>query len=154
MNRKLLICLLGLAGLSAASSVQAAQAVQVTGVWCRAAPLGALAGGCYATLTASADDRILSVSTPAADHGEVHTMSMTDGVMRMRQLVDGLALPAGVAVALKPGAEHLMIIGPKQQLKAGGVLPMTLRFAKAPPVTIQAPIRVAPPAADAGMGKR
>ncbi len=153
MNQRFKIALLFLAALIPGSRSMAAPRVLVADAWCRAAPVGALAGGCYLTLTALAGDRLLGVSTPAANHGEVHTMSMTDGVMRMRQLVDGLALPAGVAVALKPGGEHLMIISPKQTLKAGGVVPMTLRFAKAPPVTIQAPIRVGPPAAAASMAK-
>lgn len=95
----------------------------------------------------------MTVTTPAVDHGEIHTMSMTDGVMRMRRLADGLALPAGKAVALKPGAEHLMIISPRQPLAAGGTVPLTLRFAKAAPLTLTAPIRVAPaPAASRRMG--
>ncbi|UTP38459.1 copper chaperone PCu(A)C [Phenylobacterium sp. LH3H17] len=124
-----------------APATQAPAAVAVTGAWCRAAPVGALAGGCYLTLTASADDRLVSVATPAAKRAEIHSMDMTGGVMRMRQLKDGLALPAGKAVTLKPGAEHLMIIGPKQVLAAGGAVPLTLTFKKAPPQTISAPIR-------------
>lgn len=130
----------------------APQTVTAADAWCRAAPTGALAGGCYVTLTASADDRLVAVETPAADHGEIHTMSMTDGIMRMRKLDDGLALPAGQPVALKPGGEHLMIIAPKQPLAAGGEVPLTLRFAKAPAVTLSAPIRQAPtPAMSGGM---
>ena len=127
--------------LTAASTAAAAPKVQVADAWCRAAPVGALAGGCYVTLTASADDRLVAVETPAADHGEIHTMSMDDGVMRMRRLADGLALPAGKPVSLKPGAEHLMIIAPKQPLTAGRAIKLTLRFAKAPAVTLTAPIR-------------
>jgi copper(I)-binding protein len=119
--------------------------VQVSGAWCRAAPAGAAAGGCYLTLTASADDRLVAIETPAADHGEIHTMDMTDGVMRMRQLKDGIVLPAGEAVALKPGARHLMIIGPKETLAVGGVVPMTLKFSKAPDIRLNAPI-LTPPA--------
>lgn len=124
-----------------APATQAPAAVAVTGAWCRAAPVGALAGGCYFTLTSSADDRLVSVATPAAKRAEIHSMDMTGGVMRMRQLKDGLALPAGKAVALKPGAEHLMIIGPKQPLAAGGNVPLTLTFKTAPPQKINAPIR-------------
>ena len=124
-----------------APAPQAPATVVVTDAWCRAAPVGALAGGCYLILTASADDRLVSVATPAAERAEIHSMDMTGGVMRMRQLKDGLALPAGKAVALKPGAEHVMIIGPKQTLAAGGAVPLTLTFKKAPPQKISAPIR-------------
>ncbi len=118
-------------------------AVQVTDAWCRAAPKGALAGGCYVTLTAGADDRLVAVETPAASRAEIHTMSMDGGVMRMRKLADGVALPAGKPVALKPGAEHLMLIGPKIALAAGAKVALTLRFRSAPPVTVTAPVKAA-----------
>ena len=139
----LAISLLSLAATAWAAQA-AAPAVKATGAWCRAAPAGAPAGGCYVTLTAAADDRLVAVDVPSADHGEIHTMDMSGGVMRMRRLTDGVVLPAGQAVELKPGARHLMVIGPRQTLAAGGTVTMTLRFAKAPPLTVQAPIRAAP----------
>jgi len=154
MTLKPHIALLVLAAFVPAAQAMAAQTVKVTGAWCRAAPAGALSGGCYLALTAGTDDRLLGVSTPAADHGEVHTMSMDGGIMRMRQLTEGLALPAGVAVTLKPGGEHLMIIGPRQTLKAGGVVSLTLRFAKAAPLTVAAPVLAAPPPVTTGMEHR
>jgi copper(I)-binding protein len=119
-------------------------AVQVTDAWCRAAPKGALAGGCYVTLTAGANDRLVAVETAAATRAEIHTMSMDGGVMRMRKLADGVALPAGKPVALKPGAEHLMLIGPKIALTPGAKVALTLRFKSAAPVTVSAPVKAAP----------
>lgn len=116
--------------------------VTITDAWCRPTPAGALAGACYLTLTASADDRLTAVETPLADRGEIHTMDMAGGVMRMRKLDDGLALPKSTPVLLKPGAEHLMLIAPKQQLAEGGSVPLTLKFAKAPTQAINAPVRL------------
>lgn len=116
--------------------------VAVADAWCRPTPAGALAGACYLTLTANVDDRLVGVETTVADRGEIHTMDMTGGVMRMRKLDDGLALPKATPVALKPGAEHLMLIAPKQQLAEGERVPLTLKFAKAPAQTINAPIRL------------
>jgi copper(I)-binding protein len=136
----LAVAALALPSLAAAAS----PAVQVTDAWCRAAPKGALAGGCYLTLTAGADDRLVAVDTPAAGRAEIHTMSMDGGVMRMRKLADGLALPAGKPVALKPGAEHLMVIGPKIALTPGAKVVLTLRFRNAAPVTVAAPVKAAP----------
>ena len=133
-----------LAAVAAGPAFAAPSTVKVTEVWCRAAPTGAQAGACYATLTAIADDHLVAVETPAAARGEIHTMSLDGGVMRMRKLADGLALPAGKAVTLKPGAEHFMIIGPKQPLAAGRTIPLTLRFAKARPLTLQVPVKTAP----------
>jgi copper(I)-binding protein len=145
---KTLAALTGFTLLAATSASAAAPTVRVTNAWCRAAPTGALAGGCYVTLTAAANDRLVAVETAAADHGEIHTMDMTAGVMRMRQLKDGIVLPAGQPVELKPGARHLMIIGPKQPLTLGGLVPLTLRFEKSPPISLKAPIRA--PGARAG----
>ncbi len=117
-------------------------AVAVADAWCRPAPTGALSGGCYVTLTAAGDDRLLAVETTAADHAEIHSMSMDGGVMRMRKL-DGLALPAGRAVVLKSGGEHLMLVSPKIAFKDGAKIPLTFKFQKAAPVKIEAVVRAA-----------
>jgi copper(I)-binding protein len=129
--------------------------VKVTDAWCRAAPLGAPAGGCYVTLTASGEDRLVAVETPGADHGEIHTMSLEGGVMRMRRLAEGVVLPAGQAVLFKPGDKHLMIIGPKAPMAAGTRVKLVLRFRNAPAVALAAPVRtVIAPAAAPGMEQR
>ena len=130
----------------AAPALAAPAAVRTSEAWCRATPPAAPTAACYLTLTAAADDRLVAVETPAARTAEIHTMSMDGGVMRMRRLAEGLALPAGKPVALKAGGEHLMLIGPKAPLTAGGSVRLTLKFAKAAPVTLTAPVRAAAPA--------
>jgi protein SCO1/2 len=115
--------------------------VAVADAWCRAAPAGALSAGCYLTLTANGADRLVAVETPAADHAEIHDMDMSGGVMRMRELKDGLALPAGKPVALAPGGLHLMLIEPKAAIAEGGAVPLVLRFEKAPARTVSAAVR-------------
>jgi copper(I)-binding protein len=50
---------------------------------------------------------------------------MEGGVMKMGA-VPSLELPAGQAVELKPGGYHVMLMGLKQQLKAGDSVPLTL----------------------------
>ena len=104
--------------------------VQVTNAWARATPGGAQAAAAYATIEAPAGDRLTGVSTPAAQKAEVHEMSMDNGVMKMRA-VDGLDLPAGQKVALKPGGYHIMMTGLAKPLAEGQSFPLTLTFAKA-----------------------
>lgn len=87
-------------------------------------------------------DRLVSVSTPVASAVEMHSMSMDGNVMRMRQ-IDGIDLPAGQAVELKPGGLHLMLMGLKQPLAVGSRFEMTLVFEKAGPLKLQ--VEVAPP---------
>lgn len=132
------------AALASAAHAAPAPKVTATEAWCRPTVAGAMAAGCYVTLTAKGDDRLIAVETTAADHGEIHTMSMDGGVMRMRKLPDGLALPAGKAVALKPGADHIMLIGPKAALKEGAKVPMTLKFKTGAPVTVEAVVKTPP----------
>lgn len=143
-----ILTLIAVSAAAFASTAVAAPApapkVAATDAWCRPTVAGAMAAGCYVTLTAKSEDRLVSVESPAAGSGEIHTMSMDGAVMRMRKLPDGLALPAGKAVALKPGAEHLMLIGPKAQLKEGAKVPLTLKFKSAPPVTIEAVVKTPP----------
>ena len=148
MNRLMLLSsLLALAACGGAPK----PTVKIEDAWCRAAPTGALAGACFVTLTANGDDRLVRVETTAADHAEIHTMTMDGGIMRMRELRDGLALPKGKAVMLKPGGEHIMIIAPKAPMAAGGSIPLTLVFDKAPAQSLTAPVKAAPMPGMAGM---
>lgn len=148
---KTLTLLVVSAAALAMTAAAPAPKVVAADAWCRPAPTGALAGGCYVTLTASVDDRLVAVETTAADRGEIHTMSMDGGVMRMRKLTDGLALPAGKAVSLKPGADHIMVIAPKIALKEGAQVPLTLKFQKAKPVKVTAVVKTPPMPAMSGM---
>lgn len=117
-------------------------AVQVSDVWCRPTPNGARTGACYATLTAQGrDDRLVGVSTPAAGMAMAHRMEMKDGIMRMADGASELALPDGRPITLAPGGTHLMLMGLKGPLTAGSTVPLTLDFAEAPDVTVQAAVR-------------
>jgi len=118
--------------------------VQVTDAWCRPTPNGAKAGGCYLTLTAGSDDRLVSVSTALAQSAEVHEMKMENGVMRMAHLHDGLPLPAGTPVELKPGGNHIMLMGLRDPLVDGRIASFTLTFEKAGPISVHAAIKQPP----------
>lgn len=64
-------------------------------------------------------------------------MSMDGGVMRMRQVTDGIGVPAKGSVELRPGSFHIMFMGLKRQLRQGERFPVTLRFQRAGRVTVQ-----------------
>ena len=109
-------------------------------------PGQSVGGGFMSIANKGPDDRLLSVTSTVAKSVELHTMSMDGDVMRMRQ-VEGIALPAGQSVELKPGALHMMFIGLKAPLKAGDKVPVTLRFEKAGELTVR--VSVQAPGADA-----
>jgi copper(I)-binding protein len=107
--------------------------LEITDLWARATPPGAPTAAGYLTITnhGNAPDKLTGVSTPAAKAGELHIMKVENGVMTMRPAEGGIEIPAGGTVTLAPGGFHLMFISPKEQLKDGGELPVTLTFATA-----------------------
>lgn len=128
----------------AADEAQPVAAVAASDAWCRPSPNGAQAGACYVTLIPEANDRLMGGSTPRASDLQVHDMSMEGGVMRMSQMGAGLPLSRGQAVMLAPGGQHLMLIGLTRPLVAGETVPLTLEFAAAPAVTVQATVGQGP----------
>ena len=96
------------------------------------------------TLVAATDDRLISVSTPAAATSEIHEMSTAGGVMTMAEMADGLPLPAGQATALQPGGNHIMLMQVTAPLAEGDTVELALTFEDAAPITVSA--RVGNPA--------
>ena len=79
-----------------AAQVQAADydvgPIHIAQPWARATPKGAKSGAGYLTITnnSSTADRLSCVSSDASAKCQVHTMTMEDGVMKMRPAEGGL----------------------------------------------------------------
>jgi copper(I)-binding protein len=101
--------------------------VTVSEPWVRATVPQQKATGAFMKLQSAQDAKLVSAKSPLAGVVEVHEMAMDAGVMKMRA-VDGLALPMGKAVDLKPGGYHVMLMDLKSQLKDGDAVPLTLTF--------------------------
>jgi periplasmic copper chaperone A len=129
---------------NAAMSEGMTQSVKVgdlvlSGAFTRATLPGAKVGGGYITIANQSNepDRLIGGSSPAAARVEVHEMKMDGNVMQMRQLKDGLEIPAGGSAELAPGGTHIMLMDIAKPLKQGESIPVTLEFAKAGKVEIQ-----------------
>ena len=120
-----------LAGLTLLSQIAAAQSVDVKDAWARATVQGQKATGVFMSLTSAGASRLKSVSTPVAGVAEVHEMRMEGDVMKMAALKNGLELPAGKTVELKPGSYHLMLMDLKMPLRKDTTIPLTLVFVDA-----------------------
>ena len=140
MSIKLLAFIAGLAVASAALA-QHAQ-LEVNNAWARATPGKAENGAAYVTIQSPTADRLVSASSPVAKKAELHTMSMQGMVMKMRPIA-GLDIPPGQAVSLKPGGEHIMLMGLSQPLRAGQTFPLTLDFEKAGSRTVTVTVQKA-----------
>ena len=88
-----------------------------------------------------APDRLIAAAAPVAQAVEIHETRMQGDVMMMQQVTDGIEIPARGQIDLKPGGYHIMLIGLTQDLAPGDSFPVTLIFASASPVTVQAEVR-------------
>jgi copper(I)-binding protein/uncharacterized protein YcnI len=113
-------------------------ALALTGPFSRATPPNAPVAGGFLTIanTGAEDDRLTGAASEAAGRMEIHEMIMEGDVMKMRALEDGLPLPAGQTVELKPGGFHLMFMDLKQPLVEGETVEVTLTFEKAGQITV------------------
>ena len=138
----------------AADTVYKVGALLIEAPWTRATPGGARVGGAYLkiTNTGAESDRLVGGSLPIAAAVEVHQMSMSDGVMKMRKLEAGLEIKPGQTVELKPGGYHLMFTELRQPLQQGQPIKGTLQFEKAGSVEVE--YRVEPIGAPSGGGKK
>src|SRR5215469_6126663 len=108
MSIKILAFVAGLAVTSTALA-QPAQ-LEINSAWAGATPGKAENGAAYVTIQSPTADRLVAASSPIAKKAELHTMSMEGMVMKMRPMT-GVDIPAGQPVTLKPGGEHIMLMG-------------------------------------------
>ena len=86
-----------------------------------------------------------SATSTAAGKVEIHQSAMAGGVMTMRRLDAGVAIPAGGQVAFAPGGYHLMLIGLKQAQGAGQKVPVTLVFDNGRKMQVELAVQLSPP---------
>ena len=115
-----------------------AGALEISGGFSRATLPNAPVGGGFMTITNSGaeDDRLIGASSSVAGHMEVHEMAMEGDVMKMRELADGLPIPAGKTVELKPGGFHIMFMELQEPLVEGETVAVTLTFERAGEVEV------------------
>ncbi len=104
--------------------------VKVTKAWARATAPGQDNASIQLTITSKKDASLIGVESGSSQSGEIHSMVMEGGVMKMRAL-ESLPLPAKTPVTLGENGNHLMLIGLRKPLKAGRKLPfaLTVKFA-------------------------
>jgi copper(I)-binding protein len=81
-------------------------------------------------------DRLLAAESSLSRKTELHTMEITNGVMKMRQIDGGIDIPAGATIQLAPGGFHVMLIGLKAPLTVDENYDVTLVFETAGKVKV------------------
>ncbi|MCX5495467.1 copper chaperone PCu(A)C [Kaistia dalseonensis] len=133
------LALLSISAETASAHDFKAGAITIDHPWSRATPPGASVGGGYLTITNDGDtpDRLVSATISAADRAEIHEMAVKDGVMTMRPVPDGVAVPAHGSVTFSPGGYHLMFVKLAKPLVKGEKIAGTLTFEKAGTVAVE-----------------
>lgn len=126
------------AGMSMDMDVVKAGNLEVSGGATKAMLPGQPVGGGYVTIKNGgvSDDKLIGVESSAAGRAEIHEMAMVNDVMKMRKLDEGIVIPAGQTVELKPGGLHMMFFDVKKPFAEGDKVPVTLIFEKAGKVDV------------------
>jgi periplasmic copper chaperone A len=137
MIRKFMMCLVLLStnSIAAAHSYQQ-KAIQIGHAW--SLPTDSSDAQVFFPLlnTGASDDRLLTVSSPAAKSAIF--------VNRFGTEQAAFTLPPKMPVALRKGGAHIWLKGLNHQLKNGEKIPLTLNFEKAGRLTIEVWIEPAP----------
>lgn len=127
--------------LLSASLTQAAD-LRIEDAMARAVPPTAKMSAAFMTLTNNADTdlAVISAESSVAKAVELHNNTMTDGKMKMRQ-VNQIDLPANQTTELKPGGQHVMLIGLKRALVEGETIDLKLNFSDGSSESMEIPIQ-------------
>ncbi len=101
--------------------------------WSRQSPMAAdvAAGFMIITNTGSEDDRLVRATATISSNVQLHDMKMDGDVMKMVELPDGIVIPAGASVELKPRSLHVMFLDIVTPPKEGDTFAAKLVFEKA-----------------------
>ena len=133
-------------GIFAICTGQTAQAedilagsLKISAPWVRATPSGASVGGGYMSITntGTTSDRLVGGSSDLSARFEIHTMSMDNGVMKMRPVTSGVEIKPGQTVQFNPGGYHVMFVGLKKPFEQGQQVPALLQFKNAGKVAVK-----------------
>ncbi|NOT39654.1 MAG: copper chaperone PCu(A)C [Alphaproteobacteria bacterium] len=93
-------------------------------------PAGAKTGAAYMEIVnnGKAPVEIKSLSTPIAEAVEVHTVTMTGEIMRMRPVELPISIAPGESLKLSKD-RHIMLIGLKKPLVEEDMVPFKVEFA-------------------------
>lgn len=132
-----------LIGCSGSGSSGGTSVIRVTDAWAWPTS-GTEVGGVYMTIenTGSGADRLVGLSTDAAESASVHeSKSDASGMMSMQPVEGGLEVPANGSVSLKPGGYHVMLMNLKSPLVADATFKLTLKFQSGQAVTVDVTVK-------------
>jgi len=132
----------GAAALSFALPASA-DGIMIHDAYARASAMMSQSGAAFMEIMnqTDTDDRLIAARSDVAQRVELHTHVEDDnGVMRMMEVEEGFAIPAGGGHALARGGDHVMFLGLNQSFEHGDEIAVTLIFEEAGEMTVTIPI--------------
>lgn len=136
----------GLSTLALSALVLATPAladIEISDAYARSSGPAAMAGAAFFTITntGDSDDRLIGARSDVAKRTELHThIAGDDGVMKMREVEGGFAVPAGGSHMLQRGGDHVMFMGLTGPFEQGATFPVTLVFETAGEIVVDIPV--------------
>ncbi len=123
--------------------------------WARASLGGAPNSAAYMIVMVKGDtsDELIGAATPVAEKAELHNHIMEGEIAKMRP-VEAIEVRPGEPAILEPGGFHVMLMGLKEELKAGSAVPLTLTFKNAGEVKVDVLIKDLKESMKHGHGKK
>ncbi|MBU2871009.1 copper chaperone PCu(A)C [Colwellia sp. E2M01] len=128
--------------LSTLSYASANDKVSITDGFIKPTIPGSTVTAAYMTINNLTDNTITlqKVTGDISSNIEIHEHTMSDGMMRMRE-VEHIQISAHNKAVLQPSGLHLMFFAVKQQITEQDTIPLTLYFSDQSTVNIQLPVR-------------
>jgi periplasmic copper chaperone A len=107
--------------------------IDISNPWARIQTVESGEAGGFLTLTNTGPepDRLVAATSDAAEKVEIRGIKVVGAVLGMRLLEQGLRLPVGMPIELRPRGYHLLFQRLKAPLVRGQKVPVTLTFEKA-----------------------
>ena len=132
--KRIIVFLLSAALLLGACGTK--EGIEVRDAWARTSARGMNSAVYFVIQNHNAEaDELIGAASDAADVVEIHESRMEGDVMMMNR-VESIVLEPTAKVELKPGGYHVMLIGLKQDLKAGDEIEVTLLFRNGADLTL------------------
>ena len=120
-----------------------AEGLMVKDPYARSARPNAPTGAAFMMLQNHTDQdlKLIGVRSDVAKRVELHThIDKGDGIMQMRQIEGGIAIPAGESHMMKRGGDHVMLMGLNLSLVDGETITVIFEFENAKDMTVEIPI--------------
>ena len=135
----------GGAATTSAATTTAGEPITITQAWVRTTEgaMDTTMVPLFVTIKNSSANElsIKTGSSTVAARVEFHEMVMKDGKMVMQPKASGITIPAGGTTMLKPGGDHVMLMGLKQPLPVGSEATVELTFSDGTTKTVTAPVK-------------